>query len=121
MKLRILLYSSLMMLLSSCEMGGNENGPYKSYLLLKAPDQNIVRFHLGGHKNLDSCIRMVQYEVDNAISGKYFWSNSDYSYGGREQEGWIKHEIAGVICETEDRNKGWKILDVRPSNEDETK
>lgn len=116
--IKTFLLFALTLWLAGCEMGEDTNGPYKSYLLLKASNAQIVRFHLGGHQKLNQCVSQVKYEVDHAYAGKYFWTNSDYTYGGKEQDNWIKHEVVGVICETEERNEGWKILKIEESSGD---
>ena len=91
--------------LSACEAGNDSNGPYKAYLLLQKPDSQITRFYLGGYDHLSKCLGVAQYEAENA-PGMEFWTNTDYSYGGREQSGWIKNTMVGAFCEKVDDSHG---------------
>lgn len=108
---------ALIVSLSACKKEDNAEQPYNAYLFLKSPKGDVVPFHLGSFTKLITCVSSAQYEVDYASAGKYFWTNEDYSYGGVKQDGWIKSEIVGVLCETEDRYSDWKVLSVTPSEE----
>lgn len=102
---RIALFMVATISLTACEMGKDSNGPYKAYLLLKEPDNQIVRFYLGGYDRLSSCLSIAKSEAENA-PGMEFWTNADYSYGGREQNGWIKNTMVGAFCEKVDDPHG---------------
>lgn len=98
MKFNFFLSVFFMLFLSACEMGHDQEGPYKSYLLLKNPRGEIVRFYLGGYDTLSGCLGVAKYEAEEARSGMTFWTNADYTYGGVRQDGWIKNEIVGAFC-----------------------
>lgn len=100
---RIVLIMTAIIGLVACEMGADSNGPYKAYLLLKKPDNKVVQFYLGGYNHLLSCLNITQSEAENA-PGMEFWTNADYSYGGREQSGWTKNIMVGAVCEKQDED-----------------
>ncbi len=112
-KLFMIIFLSI--IISACGMPNGKSGPYKGYLLLKSSNQKIVSFYLGSYEALSQCISVVQYEVNNANAGKYFWTNPDYSYGGMKRDNWIENEIIGITCEHIDRHEGWKLLGVKES------
>ncbi len=114
MKFKALLSAFFMLFLSACEMGHDKEGPYKAYLALKDDNGKIVNFYLGGYDKLSHCVGLLKYETDGR---KYFWTNTDYTYGGERNDDWIKNEIVGASCDHEDSFKGWKVLSVKPSND----
>lgn len=97
--LALLFFGAIALWLRGGELGTDSKGPYKSYLLLKTPENKTVNFYLGGYNNLPDCLGVLKYEAENASAGMKFWARPDYSYGGVKQDGWIENTIVGSLCE----------------------
>ncbi|MEI6644328.1 MAG: hypothetical protein WCL10_20145 [Novosphingobium sp.] len=88
------------LLLGSCgEIGTDERGPYKAYLVLQDEKGAERDFYLGGYNKLEDCFDILQYEAGDASERGYeTWTNPEFTYGGRKQDGWIRHKIVGGFC-----------------------
>ena len=100
-RLRTLLAASL--ILSGCgEIGSDPQGPNKAYLTLRSDSGNIRDFYLGGYDSVAECLDMVEFEAASAAEDKNeFWTNADFSYGGRgsKKAGWTRNIVVGGKCQ----------------------
>ncbi len=87
-------------LLTGCgEMGTDPGGPNKAYLTLQTDNGSIREFYLGGYASVGDCLNMLESEARAADEqGGQFWTNPQFSYGGVQEEGWIRHRVLGAKC-----------------------
>lgn len=88
------------LLLAGCEMGSDPQGPNIATISLRADDGIVRDFYLGGYDSVDECLEMVASEAEASAADRNneFWTNSDYSYGGFQQEGWTRNVVVGGKC-----------------------
>lgn len=95
-------------LLSGCrELGTDEKGKFKAYLILKATSGEIREFYLGGYSTLSRCIAVLDNEIDSyerETNGKFF-TNTAFTYGGFKTESLrVENQIAGAKCSNAESN-----------------
>ena len=88
-------------LMTGCgEVGSDQNGPIKAYLIVKRPTGERADFYLGGYNSQADCTRLLVSEVGSyeKDQGGEFWTNPAFTYGGFKQKGWEQNTILGSMC-----------------------
>lgn len=74
---------------------GEEDGPYRAFLLLEDREGSRREFALGGRGSYDACGGLGAFEAA-AFEHEIFWTDPAFTVGGfREAEDWLPFRVVG--------------------------